>query len=108
MRRVLTGIAWMLLVAGCDRGGPHDHPQLRTGEQFYTQHCAACHRRSGEGAFLQGIPAIKYTSMKIDQIVGHIRGHGRIEDTQMPVFTDMSNYEAERIAVYVRLVLSAR
>ena len=46
--------------------------------------------------------------MKIDEIVGHIRGHGRIDDTQMPVFSDMSNHEAERIAVYVRLVLSAR
>lgn len=108
MRRVLTTIACVLVVTGCDRGGPHDHPQLRTGEQLYNHHCAACHQRSGEGAFLQGIPAIQYTSLKIDEIVGHIRGHARIEDTQMPVFVDMSNYEAERIAVYLRLVLSAR
>ena len=98
----------MLVVAACDRGGPHDHPQLKTGEQFYNQHCAACHQRSGEGAFLEGIPAVKYTSMKIEEIVGHIRGHMRIEESQMPVFSDMSIYEAERIAVYVRLVLSAR
>ena len=98
----------MLVVAGCDRSGPHDHPRLKTGEQFYNHHCAVCHQRSGEGTFLHGIPAVKYTSMRIDEIVDHIFGHGRIDDTQMPVFTDMSIHEAERIAVYVRLVLSAR
>ena len=108
LRQALTGIACLLVFSGCDQGGVHDHPRLKTGEQFYDLHCAACHQRSGEGAFLQGIPAVKYTTMKIDELVGHIRGHGRIEDTQMPVFSDMSIHEAERIAVYVRIVLSAR
>ncbi len=98
----------MLIVSACDQGGAHDHPQLKTGEQFYNHHCAACHQRSGEGAFLDGIPAVKYTTMRIGQIVDHIYGHGRIDDTQMPVFSEMSYHEAERIAVYVRLQLSAR
>ena len=98
----------MLVFSGCDRGGAHDHPHLKTGEQFYNHHCAACHQRSGEGAILQGIPAVKYTPMKIREIVDHIRGHERIDESQMPVFSDMSNYEAERIAVYVRLEVRAR
>ena len=75
---------------------------------MYNHHCASCHQRSGEGDFLDGIPAVKYTPMKISEIVEHIRGHGRADDTQMPRFSDMSIFEAERIAVYVRLELRAR
>ena len=78
------------------------------GGALYEAHCAACHQRSGEGAFLHGIPAVKYTSMKIREIVEHIRGHGRAADTRMPRFSDMSVYEAERIAVYIRNELRAR
>jgi mono/diheme cytochrome c family protein len=45
--------------------------------------------------------------MKIREIVEHIRGHGRADDTRMPAFSDMSEYEARRVAVYVRLQLRA-
>ena len=95
-------------MTACDRVDHHDHPQLKTGEQFYDYHCASCHRGSGEGAIMEGVPAVKYTSMKIRDIVEHIRGHGRADDTRMPTFSDMSVYEAERIAVYIRLELRAR
>lgn len=108
MRQALTAIACILVLAGCDRDGAHDHPHLLTGEQMYNHHCAECHQRSGEGDFLDGIPAVKYTPMKIREIVEHIRGHGREDDTRMPRFSDMSVHEAERIAVYVRLELRAR
>lgn len=108
MRQVLTGIVCMLLITGCERADVHDHPQLKTGEQFYNHHCASCHMRSGDGAFLKGVPAVKYTSMKIREIVELIRGHARAEDTRMPVFSEMSEHEAERIAVYMRLELQAR
>jgi len=108
LRQVLTGVACLLVCSACERSGVHDHPQLKTGEQFYNHHCAACHRRSGEGASLHGIPAVTYTPMKIAEIVDHIHGHGRAAATQMPVFSEMSNHEAERIAVYVRLVLRSR
>ena len=51
---------------------------------------------------------MKYTSMKISEIVDHICGHGRDGDSRMPQFSDMSKYEAERIAVYIRVELRAR
>lgn len=108
MRQVLTGIVCVLLLTGCDRVDVHDHPQLKTGEEFYNHHCASCHQRSGDGAFLRGVPAVKYTSMKISEIVDHIWGHGRAGDSRMPQFSDMSKYEAERIAVYIRVELRAR
>ena len=108
MRQALTGVACVLILAGCDRADVHDHPQLKTGEQFYNHHCASCHKLSGDGAFLQGVPAVRYTSMKIREIVEHIRGHGRAGDARMPQFSDMSVHEAERIAVYIRTELRAR
>ncbi len=107
-RQVLAGIACLLMVTACDRVDDHDHPQLKTGEQFYNHHCSSCHGRSGDGTFLKGVPAVKYTEMKIREIVEHIRGHGRAGDTRMPQFSDMSVHEAERIAVYIRLELRAR
>ena len=108
MRQALAGILCMLMLVGCEQADVHDHPQLKTGEQLYNHHCASCHQRSGDGAFLGGIPAVKYTPMKIHEIVDHIRGHGRAEDTRMPRFSDMSVHEAERIAVYIRTQLRAR
>lgn len=108
MRQVFAGMVCMLILAGCDRVDVHDHPQLKTGEQLYNHHCASCHKRSGDGAFLKGVPAVKYTSMKIREIVDHVRGHGRGDSTRMPEFSDMSVHEAERIAVYIRLELQKR
>ena len=108
MRQFLTGIVCMLILAGCERVDVHDHPQLKTGEQFYNHHCASCHQRSGDGTFLKGIPAVKYTPMMIREIVDQIQGHRRDDDTRMPLFSDMSQHEAERIAVYLRLELRAR
>jgi len=108
LRQVLAGIVCALVSTGCDRGDVHDHPQLKTGEALYNHHCAACHQHTGGGAFLDGIPAVKYTPMKIREIVDHIRGHGRPDDTRMPQFSDMSVHEAQKIAVYIRLELRAR
>jgi len=108
VRQVLAGIMGALILTGCDRVDVHDHPQLKTGEEFYDHHCASCHNRTGGGAFLDGIPAVKYTPMKISEIVDHIRGHGRDGASRMPQFSDMSVYEAERIAVFIRLELRAR
>ena len=108
LRQALTAIVCLLILAGCDQVDVHDHPQLKTGEQLYNHHCASCHRQSGDGAFLDHVPAVKYTPMKIREIVDHIRGHGRADDTRMPRFSDMSVHEADRIAVYIRLELRAR
>ena len=108
LRQALAGMVCVVIVTGCDQVDVHDHPQMKTGEQFYNHHCASCHQHSGDGAFLSGVPAVKYTSMKIREIVEHIRGHGRAADTRMPRFSDMSVYEAERIAVYIRNELRAR
>lgn len=108
MRKALAVIACMLALTGCDQAADHGHPRLKTGEQMYNYHCASCHQRSGDGTFFDGIPAVKYTPMKIHEIVDHIRGHGRADDSRMPRFSGMSRYEAERIAVYIRLELRAR
>lgn len=98
----------MPVLTACDQSDVHDHPELRTGEQLYNHYCAGCHQGSGDGAFLDGIPAVKYTPMKIRDIVDQIRGHRRTDDSSMPRFSAMSRHEAVRIAVYVRLGLRAR
>ena len=100
---VCTGVLF-----ACSRSDDHDHPQLKSGEQLYNHHCAACHQDSGAGAFLKGVPPVRYTTMTYRQMVHYIQGHGRAEDSRMPTFSAMPKHEAEAIAIYVRRQLNLR
>ena len=97
----VTALCAFLLVA-CSQEDDHGHPQLKTGKQLYMHHCASCHQGAGEGAFVQGVPPVRDTSMTYQQMVDHIRGHGRAEGSRMPEFATMSKAEAEAIAIYIR------
>jgi mono/diheme cytochrome c family protein len=91
----------VLALAGCGETDEHDHPGLTTGAQFYEYHCSACHKMTGQGTFLAGIPALTSTDLAGADIVALIRGHGRADTTKMPSFDDMPDAEAQAIAAYV-------
>lgn len=98
MRGFVISLACVLLAA-C--GGP-DPAGLERGEDLYQALCADCHRGDGDGDFLKGVPPIRYTNLGYRELVELIRGHGREQDTRMPLFADLPQAKAEAIAVYVR------
>ncbi len=95
-------VASLLLIAlsGCS-GESHDHPERVTGEQLFNYHCAGCHKTSGSGNFLKGIPASKDTYLTRLQIAHKLKSDGS-DGSKMPGFPNMSEAEAEKIASYVK------
>lgn len=78
----------------------HDHPELTTGKDFYNFHCASCHRESGMGQVIKGIPPVVYTNLthsKMRKLI--MRGH---EGGKMNVFKKMPKDEARKITRYVK------
>jgi mono/diheme cytochrome c family protein len=77
----------------------HDHPQLTTGKDYYNLHCASCHRESGMGQVIKGIPPVLYSNLTHSKMRKKImNGH---EGSKMNVFTNMPKDEARKITRYV-------
>jgi mono/diheme cytochrome c family protein len=90
----------LIAVYGCSNDS-HDHPKLVTGEQLFNYHCSGCHKTTGEGNFLKGIPASKDTYLTSLQIAHKVKSGGAGK-SKMPDFPGMSEEEAEKIATYVK------
>jgi mono/diheme cytochrome c family protein len=91
---LLMGVI-VLSVSGCSQE-QHDHPDLTTGEQLFTYHCAECHGLKGTGTLFDGVPAIILTKQSPGEITAYISsetGHRR----EMPVFRSMPADEAQAI-----------
>ncbi|MFK5984377.1 MAG: cytochrome c [Pseudomonadota bacterium] len=83
----------------------HDHNELKTGKEFYSFHCAQCHRESGRGQVMKGIPPIIYSKLTHSQIrkliiIGH-------KNSKMAVFKTMPKEEARKIARYINKLSQA-
>ena len=87
-----------LIVTACNDDA-HNHPSIKSGQALYEYHCAGCHRQSGKGNFLKGIPANIGTGLVEWQLV-HKMKQGE-SNTKMPVFKTMSKGEATKIAEYI-------
>lgn len=71
------------------------------GKELYNYYCAACHKESGEGSFLKGVPANNQTQLSESQIAQLIlQGHPELPD--MPTFSHLSQDQAKAIAAYLR------
>lgn len=93
-------IVMMCLLAGCEKGNHDQHSDL-SGKQLFELHCSDCHRATGNGNFLKAIPANKNTHLSVLQISHAIRsGDGLL--AKMPLFSDMSEQEAFKIALYLK------
>lgn len=85
----------MVSLFGCSRDH-HDHPDLTTGPELYTYHCAECHGEEGSGKLFDGIPANIFTKKNPQEIMTYLTtetNHNR----EMPVFKTMPADEARLI-----------
>lgn len=106
VRGIIVGLAVLGLLTGC--GDEYDTPDLKTGKQLFDYHCAECHQQTGEGAFLRGVPPVRYTGLTYRELVKLIQGHDRHEGSRMESFEGMPKAQAEKIAIYVRRKLKAK
>ena len=92
-----------LFLAACNND-QHNHPALKTGKDFFNYHCASCHNEDGSGMFLKGIPANIATSKNKIEIILHIKEGSHANHAQMPVYSNMPDQEARKIADYLLLL----
>lgn len=78
----------------------HDHPQDFTGKDYYEYHCAGCHKSSGMGQVMDGVPPVFYTKLTHSQLRKMITG-AHAENSNMPSFKNMPKDEARKISRYL-------
>ncbi|MEH6823053.1 MAG: cytochrome c [Motiliproteus sp.] len=88
----------MLMLLGC---GSDDKQSATNGEALFNEVCADCHKKSGKGNFLAGIPANATTELSSEQIVVLIT-QGLPAYKQMPVFSGISEDQAKAIANHLK------
>lgn len=103
INNIIVSLLMITFLVACESDkNPHDHPELKTGKQLYDFHCAACHGENGTGNFLSGIPANRNTQLTIDQIIKRVLAKEPGDSKRkMPVFPEMSQEEAHKIAAYL-------
>lgn len=82
----------------------HAHKASITGKELFEEHCAGCHKASGEGKFLKGVPPNKYTDLTTEELINKIIKNSE-NKTKMKVFKSMPKQEAHIIALYVKNTL---
>lgn len=98
MFRIAAVFAIATALTAC---GEDSLPKNANGKELFNHHCAGCHKASGKGSFMKGIPANNNTQLKERDIVRLIRyGHG--EKPGMPVLGHISQKDATLIAGYVK------
>jgi len=111
MKRIIkvlffTSLLWLISCSQQDFD-VHDHPELTTGKDYYDFHCANCHRKSGMGQVIKGIPPATYSKLTHSKMRKKImNGH---EGSKMNIFKKMPKGEARKITRYVtKLSIKAR
>ncbi len=88
-----------LVLTACGDDKPPTH--AKSGEALYQVYCVPCHRGSGDGIFLKGVPPVRCTAPSYRRMVDRTTGHNTPKDSRMPVF-DLTSQQAESIALCVR------
>jgi len=90
----------LVTISSCSKD-IHEHPDLVTGKQLFNYHCAGCHKDTGKGQFLKGIPSNRNTVLSSAQIIHKISTNDG-EEVKMPSFPKMSQAEAIAIVSYLK------
>ncbi|MBR9885665.1 MAG: cytochrome c [Oceanospirillales bacterium] len=95
--RLLALSLTMLLMSGCE-----SKPDANAvdGETLFNYYCAGCHKESGKGSFLEGIPANRATTMSESEVTRLIM-HGKANMQNMPSFSHLSEQQARNIAQHL-------
>jgi mono/diheme cytochrome c family protein len=101
--RLFSTLGIFGLLAGCSG---EQAANLETGHALYAHYCADCHKDSGDGVFIKGVPPVHSGEQSLDAFVAAILGHNRPESTRMPVFK-IGPEKALLIARYIREELVA-
>ncbi|MCU7834507.1 MAG: cytochrome c [gamma proteobacterium symbiont of Taylorina sp.] len=95
--QIITLCLSFFLLISCSSDS-HNHPELKTGKQFFDYHCASCHDTSGMGSFLKGMPANILNDKTQAELIHYIKHGNTAERDKMPVFKTMPDKEAKQIA----------
>ncbi len=96
---ILSAYLCVAVFSGCSKD-VHDHPDITTGKDLFKYHCSACHKDTGKGNFLKGVPANKNTALSAGQVRHKIIGND--SDSKMSSFEKMSVEESEKLSAYVK------
>ncbi len=94
----------LIALSGLSGCSSEQDPSSQNGQELYSNHCAGCHKASGDGKFLKGIPPNNRTDFNESELIDLIlNGHPGKPD--MPRFSQLSRRQASAIAHYLRTQL---
>lgn len=74
------------------------YPDLATGKELYEHHCMRCHKDSGNGMFLKGVPVSRLKKIHLKDLKQQItEGSG-----MMPSFDKMTKEQIDKINRYLK------
>ena len=91
-------IILITLLAGCEDSSSLTDEM--TGKQLFESRCSECHKSSGKGKFLLGVPAnanTQLTEENIEQLITQ----GLQSHSAMPVFEELNDKQAHLIATHL-------
>ena len=94
----------LLVASGLIAGCPYSDKSpavTASGKQLYEEYCASCHKTSGLGRFLLGVPATFSDNLSREEVIKLIR-EGDPRYPRMPVFPQLRFSQADKIALYLR------
>jgi len=94
----------MVCVVACSKvdHDNHNHPELSTGKEFYSLHCAECHRESGMGKVMNGIPPVTYSKLTQSQMLKFMLSEHLGKGKNMLTYPNMPEDEAISIISHIK------
>lgn len=74
--------------------------EASSGQVLYEYHCAKCHKSSGNGKYLMGIPANRETYLSQSSVIVMIKD-GHRSKPNMPPIPNISYSEAQKITQHL-------
>ena len=96
-RTFVASLAAMLLVASLTSGAADD------GAALYKKKCAGCHGANGEGKPAIKAPALKGTSLEVNQIAEHVsKGESESKAPHNKGIPGLNDEQAKAVAEWVK------
>lgn len=103
MDRLVGVLVVAVLLTGCFKQAPDE---TASGEELFNYYCAGCHKESGQGKFLKGIPANRLTRLNRAQVIELVR-FGMETKPAMPPIKSLSYLQAKSITNHLWMLRDA-